>query len=1599
MNGNAEEKPKFDPGKPYEPANQAEAKVIPLQEEPKKKAKPAFDPSKPFEEAVPPKKKESTSTSGSGLEKGSQQPSKPSEQSSTKEPVSLTQAQRDAVGKIKPVRVQNPDQARIEAEQAKGLAAKPDTTDGALTSIAKGVAGTIKDIIPKSFLTARAAGTRTTPYKEEDLNDLKAINDAANFLFRKNISEGKIMKALSVGDEEAREYIKEQIKKPEEFQKSQIKQKVELLKQADKERAEFEDYTKNTVKTLSQIKSPGDVASYIAYNVGQSIPQVGLSLMTGGMGSYIQEYSEIYDQQVQKIAEDKGITPQQVIEQKLDDPATGEAASLLAAALDRIGVEAIFKNFGKDALKSIIKSASKNEAAKQIGKSALKTAFTEGVTEGGQYITEEVGSSLAAGRDVSEAVGDVSGEELIESVAAGATSGLFLGGAGETQSQLMSKPAYQVADEVSEKLDPMNEQQVETAAEVVQEKVDEVVDNKDLSPQEIVDELRKEPETKQEDASIIREDQGAIPEVGQVQQVSQETGGNDIQQQAETGQVNAQAEPQSQEQVVIPDTSTEEEKQTALGARIEASAEPEAIKEQTITRDKYIPRKIIDTNEEAKKVLDGWNDDEFAERAIRDTSNQMPGGTRGALAANLYEKYRDAADASVDPDIKKNLYDKAADIAVWASQNLTKAGQETAIAGKIWKSIMSDEDLMVTAMEKQTAQQAKKLIAPIQADVDLAKQQFDQEIQRIIAQKVTEGVEERLKRAKLITKEKKQEISDAFDKLKVKNVGGAANDITRVLGATVWNGSVEAVKRAVLTGADLANAVQAGIDYVKQNYKGTDFDEAEYRSTLTPAVTQMIVPVPITPEQIDPAAVKTKSIKGKRKKDFMNQLVESYNSGKLTDAKFEELYAEKLGHKPYSPEERTKIRELAKVIAEAEKFKDAVKDKFTVANIKKYEALLKNAQKANKDLQVYNNRNPSSIWDTLSTMMQGNLLSSISLLTNIYANVAYQPLRFATALSGAIVDRSLTELAKTGLLGQNFSDIVGKDPSIDLVALQKGYFKGGWNGLMEGLVQLKTGQLAEDRNLREIQSSFSPVNAISRWADKDRNLSQKINDAVEGTLGWPPEVVFRLLNLGDKPFRRSAELARAYEIAATKKLEGPELLKFIMFPDADSQQLIEEAGKEATFQNESTLAKVAEAIVSTIINGGRIKGAEIPGLVSIPIIGGPLKVLAKTQMPFVRTPANILAKTFNYAIPPLTFIRGVYNISKGNKRTGSMLIGDALVGMMLYTVAKMLVESGLMTWDPDKRDDKAKQAMYTNEPPNSINVTAINRGLLGDGWESKDDDVWVSYQKLGLTGIVFQNYANQYYHAVKEGKQPFDDIIGDIGFSGIKTTSSALEQSFLTGTNTLLEALKDPEGYAGEKWIIGTTEALTATVIPRTLTGVSVASDEYIRDTRDDKLMTAMANTFKAKMFMGDQLPARVNVWGEKVTGNPEGRNRMVYYLFDVTKFKEVDQESYKYKIYKAWKDSGFNNDYLPGSPKREVTVKDIRIKLNAEQYEKLATFVGEQRARSVGRYASIHEKLDLEKLQAAYEKGLKDGKKKFLMDMGWSILSKTELEKMSESR
>lgn len=221
------------------------------------------------------------------------------------------------------------------------------------------------------------------------------------------------------------------------------------------------------------------------------------------------------------------------------------------------------------------------------------------------------------------------------------------------------------------------------------------------------------------------------------------------------------------------------------------------------------------------------------------------------------------------------------------------------------------------------------------------------------------------------------------------------------------------------------------------------------------------------------------------------------------------------------------------------------------------------------------------------------------------------------------------------------------------------------------------------------------------------------------------------------------------------------------------------------------------------------------------------------------------------------------------------------------------------------------------------------------------------------------------------------------------TAQTALEQSFLQGTNAFLEALADKDGKTRRKWAINTLGTLGSVLYPNTSANISKAADNTARVTSDESFGTELLNNFKTKMFAGGNLPTKVNLWGEPVKGAPVGHGKYSWYLFDVTKMKNVPTNTFNYKIYDTWKNApaDLKDGVLPNIPTQTISVKNQKYKLTNHQYQQYQEAVGKMRASLTKDYVEspnwtkddIEERVD--KLKKLYESGLRTAKKRFLQE------------------
>ena len=176
-------------------------------------------------------------------------------------------------------------------------------------------------------------------------------------------------------------------------------------------------------------------------NLGQMIPQVGVSVVAPYIGSYAQIYGDTYQSTVREIAAKKfrvelqDVTPKMmidVIEKGEDEQAVSAMSSAAGAALDYIGVGKLtgaikgpFAGLMRNSVKKGLQNGGKAGVAKALKKTGdiLSTAAFEGVTEGGQSVIQQFGTGIALDKTISQSFNGINWDQVLEEGTAGALGG------------------------------------------------------------------------------------------------------------------------------------------------------------------------------------------------------------------------------------------------------------------------------------------------------------------------------------------------------------------------------------------------------------------------------------------------------------------------------------------------------------------------------------------------------------------------------------------------------------------------------------------------------------------------------------------------------------------------------------------------------------------------------------------------------------------------------------------------------------------------------------------------------------------------------------------------------------------------------------------------------------------------------------------------------------------------------------------------------------------------------------------------------------------------------------------------------------------------
>ena len=471
-----------------------------------------------------------------------------------------------------------------------------------------------------------------------------------------------------------------------------------------------------------------------------------------------------------------------------------------------------------------------------------------------------------------------------------------------------------------------------------------------------------------------------------------------------------------------------------------------------------------------------------------------------------------------------------------------------------------------------------------------------------------------------------------------------------------------------------------------------------------------------------------------------------------------------------------------------------------------------------------------------------------------------------------------------------------------------------------------------------------------------RSKAEKMNaDAkllFQGTFGVPAEAMFRLLSLGDTPFRRYAEGLELSEIADARGLKGKERTQFLRFPDDAALEQARERGLEFTFQNNSSTAQVAEYVLGAAANGmgkpfNNVKGFDGEDF---------FNTLIRMNVPYVRTPANLLEETLTYASPAVAMMRVTKHMLEGNPRKASENFAKGMVGSTFASLSMYLIANGLVSGAPDE-DKNLRNMQYEAFPPNNINVSGLRRLMEGKDPALQEGDQFMNYQKLGLFGSLLGAYATS--TSIEAAKQISSNPTTTtalfkqaFGVENVATLSYMMDQSFLQGLNSSLQILSisnpDEAERAWQQWTESMFSSVSAVVLPNQLAAFNRANREYMPDKRTSDPMERFVNAISDRTFTSNSLPIRVNWKGEKIKQTPDGASPSLYQLLDVTKSREGSSDPVAIEGFRLFVETGevakaFNTPQFSQSVYRNIKSPTFRGKKRdalLAYFEEIPTFV-----------------------------------------------------------
>ena len=640
--------------------------------------------------------------------------------------------------------------------------------------------------------------------------------------------------------------------------------------------------------------------------------------------------------------------------------------------------------------------------------------------------------------------------------------------------------------------------------------------------------------------------------------------------------------------------------------------------------------------------------------------------------------------------------------------------------------------------------------------------------------------------------------------------------------------------------------------------------------------------------------------------------------------------------------------------------------------------------------------NPSSAADLFISLVQGSVMAPLSIVKNIVYNAIRLPMIEVADMTTALIDMAVSR-NKNNTYNYR-SRILERIKAFgeSLPAFQRTLLKGS------------------NANPYELGTSIgNPLNFQRAWGNLYEAMQGEYNgnvvrNIVEATVGVMPDIMLRLTQATDLPFRQSARAVIISEIGRMRGLTDGQIKLALKDPElvrisdkarsegrkgltAEDINTIEFESARAVFQQDNAATKMVSGLNRVVKQLPAGSVAYIPyRLINL----------------FQKTPINVAAEVVSFT--PAAVLQG-FNWKNMTVRAREQAFGRLIVGSMVMGAFSYLYDKGIITpnLDTPGETNKARELAKAGGvmPPGTINVSGLRRLTAGQDPSFQPGDIVKDLSGLGTAGALGIIVGSSKRIAERARiDEPDLFAIGKGSFlSGI---NFIMEQQFLKGTSEFIKLLSEESEASLERFIKSLNVTAASPIAPATLGSIRRAEREYLPVTGGEGILKDTVNELNQRyaalrlVFPGaqipgtrdpDAMPMRRNLWGEAVRQTPKNGNPWIDQFVDFWNRREIDADPLNASIYRVWRRTA-DNKAIPSVPNPQLTYKNQTFeRMTPDQYDRYAQLVGfyrrmfAERAFMSGAYQQLGDESRIKFLSEAYDRGLEIGKLRFLQEIAKS--------------